>query len=58
MRLGTLRPTKRVVLGIALGACLSSSQVAAFGQVRVYPEPQQMEVLKTNLPLDNNRMDL
>src|SRR5205085_2628028 len=31
MRPETLRPTKRVVLGIALGACLSSSQVAATG---------------------------
>ena len=26
--------------------------MAGFGQVRAYPEPQQMEVLKTNFPLD------
>jgi len=58
MRLENLRPTKRVVLRIALRACLLSSyfQVAAFGQVRVYPEPQQMEVLKTDFPLDDQAL--
>jgi hypothetical protein len=49
-----LHRTRRVVLKIALGICLLRPcfQAAAFGQVRIYPEPQQVEVLKTNFPLD------
>jgi hypothetical protein len=43
---------------MALGAALSICcfQAAVLGQVRVFPEPQQMEVLKTNFPLDDQAL--
>ena len=55
MTLAILYRTPKTVLEIALGTCLLSAcfQSRAFGQVRVYPEPQQLEVLDTGFLLDH-----
>jgi len=58
MTLETLHPTKRMALRIAPVACLLSSyfQAAVVGQVRLYPEPQQMESPSTNFQLDDQAL--
>jgi hypothetical protein len=58
MALATIRRTMTALLKIGLGVCLLNScdQAAALGQAHLYPEPQQMEVLRTKFQLDDQAL--
>jgi glycosyl hydrolase family 20 len=55
MTLESFRQGPRMVFEITLWSCLVSLGLhsSAFCQARIYPEPQQIEILETNFPLDD-----
>ena len=58
MTLETFRRTAKPVLELALSCFLWSLclQTQALGQVHVFPDPQQIEVLETSFPLDGQEL--